>query len=108
MAPALLSYPASQDFGPDRLSFLHRISMDLAVTGGEGGIGGGGGKRERERGEEEEEERNLNRERALISCYCVNARAHTRKGKIKKRRITPDIWIKTINSLGIVRHLLIK
>lgn len=50
MAPALLSYPASQDFGPDRLSFLHRISMDLAVTGGEGGIGGGeGGKRERER-----------------------------------------------------------
>lgn len=49
MAPALLSYPASQDFGPDRLSFLHRISMDLAVTGGGGGIGGGGGKRERER-----------------------------------------------------------
>lgn len=48
MAPALLSYPASQDFGPDRLSFLHRISMDLAVTGGEGGIGGGEeGKRER-------------------------------------------------------------
>lgn len=50
MAPALLSYPASQDFGPDRLSFLHRISMDLAVTGGGGGIGGEGGKRERERG----------------------------------------------------------
>lgn len=49
MAPALLSYPASQDFGPDRLSFLHRISMDLAVTGGGGGIEGGG-KRERERG----------------------------------------------------------
>ena len=76
MAPALLSYPASQDFGPDRLSFLHRISMDLAVTGGEGGIGEGG-KREREREREEEEERNLNRERALISCYCVNARAHS-------------------------------
>lgn len=48
MAPALLSYPASQDFGPDRLSFLHRISMDLAVTGGGGGIEGGG-KRARER-----------------------------------------------------------
>lgn len=53
MAPALLSYPASQDFGPDRLSFLHRISMDLAVTGGGGGIGGGGGKRERERSRNE-------------------------------------------------------
>lgn len=52
MAPALLSYPASQDFGPDRLSFLHRISMDLAVTGEGGGIGGGG-KRERERSRNE-------------------------------------------------------
>lgn len=29
MAPAL-SYPASQDLRPDRLSFLRRISMDLA------------------------------------------------------------------------------